>query len=119
MPKGARSITRIRKVKVDSLDPRPATPADSLPINGVIILPRQSFEQGRGYVTIEGWDIYILPSSKVVAGVARRGYLDGDIVSSDLIDIDGKRWQVDGEPAPYDKGDKRKATLIKVKKVGT
>jgi len=117
MPTGARTATRIRKPKVDKLSPTPTGPAATLPMTGLIILPREAFEQGRGWVTYEGWDIFVLPSSRV--GDPPRAYADGDVVASDLLEIDGTNWQVDGPPAPYDKGSARKATRIRVKRVGT
>jgi hypothetical protein len=88
-------------------------------MSGLIILPRQVEEEGRGWVTIEGWDIYILPSSRVKPDAEpERAYADGDILATDQIRVDGELWQVDGPPAGYDKGTQRKATVVKVKKVG-
>lgn len=119
MPTGARTATRVRTAKVDKLSRTPAGDAAELPMSGLIILPRQSFEEGQGWVTIEGWDIYIMPSSRVQPeGGPARAYADGDIVATDQLRIDGTLWQVDGPPAPYDKGTQRKATLVKVKNVG-
>jgi hypothetical protein len=121
MAKGARVITRVRKPKVDKLSTSSATTTDELRIIDVIILPREGYETERGWVTYEGWEIFILPSSRVVPPTPepRRAYVDGDIVATDLIRIDGVLWQVDGPPAPYDKGAVRKATRIRVKKVGS
>ena len=117
--KGARTAIRLRKPQGDKLDPAPTGAVDQLLLAGLIIMPRESYEEGRGWVTIEGWEIWILQSSTALpAGGARRRYADGDILSTDQIRIDGKTWQVDGEPAPFDKGTVRKATRIRVKRVG-
>lgn len=122
MPTGARTATRVRKTRTDKLSPTSTTAAEEIELRGLIILPRQSYEQGQGWVTIEGWDIYVLPSSRVIPSAAQptvtRAYADGDVLASDLLRIDGTTWQVDGPPAPYDKGTTRKATLIKVTRVG-
>jgi hypothetical protein len=117
MPTGARTATRVRKPKVTKLSPPSTAPAAELPMRGLIILPRQAFEQGRGWTTYEGWDVYVLASSRV--GNPPRPYADGDVVATDLLKIDGVDWEVDGPPAPFDKGTMRKATLIRVKRVGT
>lgn len=119
MPTGARTITVIREPKVDKLSTPSTDEAPETDITGVIILPRQFFEAERGWVTIEGYSIYILASSKVQADPSARSYADGDILHSDKILIDGATWQVDGPPAGYDKGSTRKATLVQVKRVGT
>lgn len=119
MATGARTITVVRKTVVDKLKPAPSgTPGETV-ISKVIILPRQAFEQGQGWITLEGWDIYILPTSRVAVVGGTRAYADGDILHTDQIRIDGVTWQVDGPAAPYDKGAVRKATLVKVKRVGS
>lgn len=117
MPTGVRTATRVRRPRVGKFDPPSTDPANELPMRGLIILPREAFEQGQGWVTYEGWDIFVMPASKV--DQPPRAYEDGDVVATDLIRIDGIEWQVDGPPAPYDKGAVRKATRIRVKKVGT
>lgn len=118
MPTGTRTATRVRRPKADKLAAASSAEPSELEMRGLIILPRQAFESGRGWVTYEGWDIYILPSS-TVGDDPPRAYADGDVISTDALEIDGVEWQVDGPPAPYDKGAQRKATLVKVKRVGT
>jgi len=119
MAKGFRTATRVRKARADRLDPQPVG-EDKLYLSGLIILPRQAYEAGRGWYTVEGWDIYVMPTSRVAAapGGQKRKWEDGDVVSTDVLVIDGERWQVDGPIAPFDKGHVRKATRIQVKKVG-
>lgn len=119
MPTGARTATRVRKPKVDKLSTTPAGAETTLQMRGLVVLPRTAFESGRGWVTYEGRDVYVLESSSVNDGSGWRKYEDGDVVATDLLDVDGARWQVDGPPAAYDKESTRKATLIRIKKVGT
>jgi hypothetical protein len=116
MPKGARDITVIRKPRVDKLSPASSDPITGLPITNVIILPRQTKEEGQGWITLEGWDIYIMPTSKVQDVGGPRAYIDGDILPTDFIQIDDALWAVDGHVAPFDSGAKRKATQVKVKR---
>jgi hypothetical protein len=118
MATGARTITVIRSPHVDKLAPKPTGEVPEVDITKVVILPRQNYEVERGWVTVEGWDIYILPTSKVQADDGPRRFADGDILSTDTIRIDGVVWSVDGVPAPYDKGKVRKATKVQVKKYG-
>lgn len=116
MPRGAREITVIRKPRVDRLAGPSSDPTTGLPIKNVIILPRQTKEEGQGWVTIDGWDIYILPTSRVQDSDGPRPFIDGDILPTDFIQVDNEVWAVDGRPAPFDSGTKRKATQIKVKR---
>lgn len=114
MPTGARTITVVRTPRVDKLAPKPTDQVPEYDITKVIILPRQNYEVERGWVSVEGYDIYILPSSRVDGS----SYADGDILGTDTIRIDGVLWSVDGPPAAYDKGKVRKATKVQVKKYG-
>lgn len=119
MAKGVRTATRVRKARHDSLDPAPES-EDRIHLSGLVIVPREVYETGRGWTTVEGHDVYVLPSSRVAAvvGGPKRRYADGDVISSDLLEIDGELWEVTGPPAAYDKGSKRKATKIQIKRVG-
>jgi hypothetical protein len=121
MPTGARIATVVRKPKVDKLSPTPAGATIETTLIGLIVLPRQTYEQGKGWITIDGRDVYILPTSRAIpAGTTiPRKVEDGDVLASDQMRIDGDTWQVDGQPAAYDKGTTRKATLIRLKRVGT
>lgn len=123
MASGSRTATRVRKPKVDKLSSPSAAAPQEIELRGLVILPREGFEQGRGWVTYEGWDVWVLPTSTVIPSSAQptvtRKWQDGDVISTDLLRIDGVEWQVDGPPAPYDKGSTRKGTRIRVKRVGT
>ena len=120
MATGARKAVRLRVEEQDRLDPTPPGEPDKIYLSGLIVLPREHLEQGRGWVTVDGYDIWVLPSSRVglTPTGARRAFQDGDIVSSDQIELDdGTLWQVDGNPAGFDKVATRKGTRIRVKKV--
>lgn len=120
MAEGARTATRIRTVRRDKLDPTPAGADDKIYLSGLVVLPRQFFEQGKGWVTVDGYDIYVLATSRVqaVAGGPKRPYRPGDVKADDRLEIDGDTWEIEGNPADYEKGRTRKATLIRVKRVG-
>lgn len=102
---GVRTIHVVRKPKVDRLsDASPA--ASEHDIEGCVVLPRTSHEEDKGWVIIEGRQI-IAP-------------YDADILSGDQVDVDGKRWDVDGEPGRYEKKTGRgKATIFYLKRLGS
>ena len=85
---GTRTITVIRKPKVDRL----STPAVGAPpehdIEGCAVLPRTSHEEGKGWVIVEG-RMVVCP-------------FESDILSTDNVRIDGVVWEVDGEPGDYE-----------------
>lgn len=120
MSSGARTAVRIRTVRRDKLDPTPAGDEDRLYLSGLVILPRSFYEQGKGWTTVDGHDVYILPSSRVqeVVGGPKRAYRPGDIKASDELEIDGEIWEIEGSVAEYEKGRTRKATLIRISRVG-
>ena len=120
MAAGARTATRIRPVRRDKLDPTPADEGDRIYLSGLVVLPRQFFEQGKGWVTIDGHDVYVLASSRVQEEPdgPKRPYRPGDVKADDQLEIDGDTWEIEGNPADYEKGRTRKATLIRVKRVG-
>lgn len=110
MPKGDRDITVVRKAHRDKLSTvDPAADETVGEIKAVVIMPRRALEADKGWVTIEGYTIWILPSSQ--------GFSDGMIKSTDYIDIDGVEWQVDGPPGRFTKKGSV-YTELQVKKVG-
>lgn len=115
MATGDRTITVVRRPRRDKLSTAASVAPTETTITGVAILPRQTFEVNQGWVTVEGYDIWVLSSSSV--GDPGRGYEQGDIVSSDFIRIDGVEWQVDGEPARYTKRGSFAGAKIQVKRV--
>lgn len=110
MPKGDRDITVVRRTPHDKLSTTAPVDDETVgEVKGVFIMPRRALETDRGWVTIEGYTIWIMPTSQ--------GFTDGMIRPTDLIDIDGTKWQVDGPPGRFTKkGDVY--TEVQVKKVG-
>lgn len=109
MPKGDRDITVVRRARRDKLSSTPGAELSRDEIKAVTILPRRALEEDRGWVTIEGYAIWILPTSQ--------GYVEGMITATDFIVIDGTEWQVDGPPARFTKKGSV-YTEVQVKKVG-
>lgn len=102
---GVRTIVVVRKTKVDRLDPTPSVET-SHPIEGCVVLPRTSHEEEKGWVIVEG--------RQIIAPYA------SDILAGDQVDVDGKRWDVDGEPGDYEKKNGRgKATIFYLKRLGS
>lgn len=103
---GKRTITVIRKAKVDRLSDAPTGAAPTHDIKGCAILPRTSNEEGKGWVIVEG-QMVIAPYGS-------------DVLADDQVRIDGVTWEVDGQPGDYE--NKRavgKATIIYLKRLGT
>lgn len=97
---GSRTITVFRKAKVDRLSDVAATET-SHDVSGCVILPRSSFEEGKGWVVVEGRQI-----------IAPYG---ADVLADDEVELPGDptRWQVDGAPGDYeDKKARGKATIF-------
>lgn len=103
---GARTVTVIRELKTDRLDDPPQGPPAEHDIEGCAVLPRSSQEEGRGWVIVEGRMI-----------IAPHG---ADVLADDRVRVDGKVWDVDGEPGDYeDKKARGKATIFYLKRQGS
>jgi hypothetical protein len=103
---GSRTITVVRKPKVDRLATTPAGTPPEHDIEGCAILPRTSHEEDRGWVVVEGRMV-----------IAPYG---ADVLATDLVKVDGETWEVDGAPGDYeDRRAKGKATIFYLKKQGT
>lgn len=103
---GKRTITVVRKPKVDRLSDTPAGEAVEHQIAGCVIAPRTSFEEGRGWVIVEGL--------MVVAPY------DSDILADDRVRVETGEplWNVGGEPGNYeDKKARGKATIFYLTRV--
>lgn len=85
---GKRTVRVIRKAKVDRLSSTSGTPAPEHDIEGCAVLPRTSFEEGKGWVIVEGRMV-----------VAPYG---SDILATDQVRLEGLVWEVDGEPGDYE-----------------
>lgn len=103
---GKRTIKVFRITKQDRLNTgaEPAEPTHE--VKFCAVLPRSSFEQGKGWVTVEGYQV-----------IAPYG---ADVLAADQVDIgDGTKWDVEGNPGDYeDRRMKGKATMFYLKKVG-
>lgn len=98
---GSRTVTVVRAPKVDRLDDAPTGPPPEHDITGCVVLPRSSFEEGKGWVIVEGRQI-----------IAPYG---ADVIADDKVRLepDGPLWDVDGEPGDYeDKRARGKATIF-------
>lgn len=103
---GSRTITVVRKPKVDRLSTAPAGAPPEHDIEGCAVMPRTSHEEERGWVIVEGRMV-----------VAPYG---ADVLATDLVRVDGETWEVDGEPGDYEnKRGKGKATILYLKRQGT
>lgn len=103
---GSRTVTVIRKPKVDRLSSAPTGPAPEHDVVGCAITPRASHEEERGWVIVDGRMV-----------IAPYG---ADVLATDQVRIDGQTWDVDGEPGDYEnKSGRGKATIFYLKKVGT
>lgn len=101
---GSRTITVVRKQKVDRFDDAPAGPPPEHDVVGCSVLPRTSFEEGKGWVIVEG--------RQVIAPYA------ADVIATDQVRLDGVLWDVDGEPGDYEnKRGKGKATIFYLTRV--
>lgn len=103
---GERTIRVIRAPKVDRLKGDAAGPPSEHDIEGCAVVPRSSMEEGKGWVTVDGWMV-----------AAPYG---ADVLSTDKVRYDGVVWEVDGTPGDYEtKKARGKATLIYLKRLGS
>ncbi len=103
---GARTVTVIRKVKVDRLSSTPSGAPPEHDIDGCAVMPRTSHEEERGWVIVEGRMV-----------VAPYG---ADVLATDQVRVDNEVWDVDGEPGDYeDKRARGKATIFYLKRLGS
>lgn len=103
---GTRTITVVRKPKVDRLSSTPAGSPPEHDIVGCAVLPRTSHEEERGWVVVEGRMI-----------IAPHG---ANVLADDLVRVDGAVWEVDGAPGDYEsRRGKPKATIFYLKRQGT
>lgn len=103
---GKRTVTVIRPPKVGRFDDPSTAPAPEHDIDGCAVLPRSSYEQGRGWTIVQGRQI-----------IAPYG---ADVLATDLVRVDDVTWSVDGEPGDYeDRKARGKATMFYLKRLGT
>lgn len=104
---GTRTVTVVRKPKVDRLAAPAAGAATEHDIEDCSVLPRTSFEQDKGWVVVEGRQVF--------------APYDADVLADDKIRLDdGTVWNVDGEPGRYEnKRGRAKACIFYLKRLGT
>lgn len=101
---GVEKITVIREPKRDRLDGDALGPPAEHEIEGCEVIPRSAFEEGKGWIIIEGRMV-----------VAPYG---SDVLGTDKVRHDGVVWEVDGEPGHYARRGKGKATILYLKRQG-
>jgi hypothetical protein len=103
---GERTVTVLRAPKVDRLSDTASTVPAEHDVEGCVVTPRSSYEAGKGWVIVSGRMI-----------VAPFG---SDVLATDLVRVDGRVWEVDGEPGEYEtKKGKPKAMIFYLKRQGT
>lgn len=103
---GKRTITVIRPPKTGRLDPVPVGAPPEHDIDGCAVLPRSSYEEGKGWTIVQGRQI-----------IAPYG---ADVLATDQVRVDGVVWSVDGEPGDYeDRNARGKATMFYLKRLGS
>ena len=87
---GSRTITVVRQAKVDRLSDEVAAAPVEHEITGCAVLPRSSFEEGKGWVIVEGLQVF-----------APYG---ADITADDRVRTEPGEplWNVDGKPGDYE-----------------
>lgn len=107
MPSGNETITIVQKPKVDKLSAPATGEVPEFDVDNVQVLPRRSFEEGRGWVTIDGWDLWCFTEPET------------EVMHTDLVRVRGTVYAIEGKPARFDKRGTFKALNIVTKKVGT
>ena len=105
---GSRTVTVVRAPKRDRFDDTPAGTPTEHDIEDCAVLPRSSYEQGKGWVIVKGRQV-----------IAPYG---ADITADDKVRLEpgGPLWTVDGEPGEYeDKRARGKATIFYLKDLGS
>lgn len=83
--RGSETIQVFRDTKRDSLDDDgPLTTEPHHAVEGCIVTPRTSTEEGKGEVVIEGFNVFAPPGS--------------DVLFSDQVELRGERYDVEGVP---------------------
>lgn len=76
------TVTVVRTPKVDRLKPGPAAEPAEHDLKRSLVLPRQAYELGRGWVQVDGFDIFAKAGS--------------DVVAKDQLRVRGEIHEVDG-----------------------
>lgn len=101
--RGTETITVIPQVVTDRLRDPSGAAEPPYDIEGCIVWPRQSEEEGKGWVQIDGENVFAPPGS-VVPATAR-------------VELRGKTYDVEGSPGDYRLRGRQKGILIVLKSV--
>ena len=107
MASGNEVVTVVRTTKVDKLSTPAAGPPDEFDLVNCQVLPRRALEEGRGWVSIDGWEVWCFTDP------AR------EVLHTDQVRIRGVLYSVEGKPARFDKRGKFKALSIVAAKAST
>lgn len=103
MPKGSETITVVRKPRPDRLKPVVSAEA-RFDIADCIVWPRASFEDGKGWVQVDGYSVFAPPGS--------------DVVATDQVICRGVLHSVEGKPGDFrNKAGRPKGLLITLESV--
>lgn len=109
MPRGTETIKVIKTLKKGKLSTTPTGPtAGSFDIPGCQVIPRGSYEEGKGWTNIDGWDVWVLKNPP-----------PEPVLSSYQVVVRGETYQIKGKPGEFDKRQKFKGMRIVLEKVGT
>lgn len=84
--RGKETVLVRRAQKVDKLRPAAAA-APEHPLEGCLVWPAASKEEGKGWIQIDGYDFLARPGA--------------DVVATDEVQVRGDWYQVEGKPADY------------------
>lgn len=103
--RGNETITVKPQVKVDKLRTSTEAPPAPYDIPGCIVWPRSSKEEGKGWVTIDGENVFCPPGSVVPA--------------SARVTLRGVEYEVQGTPGDYRLHGRQRGILAVLKTVGS
>lgn len=106
MARGNETVIVVRPAVQDKFGTVRVPAKPDLILEGCQLVPRAVEEEGRGWITIDGWDIW------------RFDPLPEPIEAHNQVRVRGELHEIEGPPAEYDKRGAFRAVLIKTKQVG-
>lgn len=104
--RGTETIKVWREAKRDSLeDETTADPNPHHEVRNCIVWPRTSTEQGKGEVVIEGENVFTPPGA--------------DVLATDVVELRGKKYDVEGTPGDYRLRGRQRGLLVVLKRLGS
>lgn len=98
-------VVKPRAQETDRYGDPVGEPTGGGPIEGCIVWPRTSEEEGRGLVVLEGQNVFTPPGA--------------DVLARDIVTLRGEDWQVQGEPGDYRLRGRKKGLLVVLGRVGS